>query len=430
MVPVSVRNRRIVRPPEQRLSPYLLTFAIGMLVALCVTPLLRVRAGGGAVRRQTDGRVRPPEKPRVGGLVLFAAFATTPFIAAWLSPTVAELVLPKWRAIAGLLGAAFLVSALGYIDDLHELGWLHKSGGQVAGAVILYALGYRLGDISLPGGGSFAFGVLDLPATVVWIWLITNAVNWIDGHDGVAAGVTALTAASMAFIAWDLDHFLVTILFAALAGAIAGFLPFNFPAASRFLGDSGAQLLGFLLAAMAISGFVDETGRIPLYIPIVALGVPLLDTGLTFSRRLLNGRHPFHPDLDHVHHRIERMLGYGPKRLALTLYAFSAMFAAAALGLHLLRGTFWVGVIVLLLAGLVGAFTRRLAYHETLIDSVTARRILARVGAHRRRGRPTAGERPATATVKGESGRAPPDRVSLPMSKSSSDHRTGEPPLP
>src|SRR5205823_6908797 len=135
---------------------------------------------------------------------------------------------------------------------------------------ILYALGYRLGDVTLPGGASISLGLLDLPATVVWIWLVTNAVNLIDGHDGVAAGVTGLTAGAMALVAWDLNHILVAILFASLAGSVAGFLPFNFPAASRFLGDSGAQLLGFLLAALAISGFVDETGRIPLYIPVVA----------------------------------------------------------------------------------------------------------------------------------------------------------------
>jgi UDP-GlcNAc:undecaprenyl-phosphate GlcNAc-1-phosphate transferase len=179
----------------------------------------------------------------------------------------------------------------------------------------------------------------------------------------------------MAVIAWDLDHFLVTILFASLAGAVVGFLPFNFPAASRFLGDSGAQLLGFLLAALAISGFVDETGRIPLYIPVVALGVPLLDIGLAFSRRLLNGQHPLHGDLDHIHHRIERMLGFGPKRLALSLYGFSALFAAAAIGLHALRGTLWVGLIAALVVALVVAFMVRLDYHATLYHSAGVRRI-------------------------------------------------------
>lgn len=363
------------------MTPYLLTFAVGAALALGITPALRLRAGAGTQRSQTSLRIRPPEKARVGGLVIFTAFALTPFIAAAVSPTVSDYVLPKWREIVGLLAAAFLVSSLGYLDDVREIGWLQKSGGQIAAGVILYALGYRLGDVSLPGGGSLALGPLDLPATVLWIWLVSNAVNLIDGHDGVAAGVTALTAGAMALVAWDLDHFLVAILFAALAGAVAGFLPFNFPNASRFLGDSGAMLLGFLLAALAISGFVDETGRIPLYIPTIALGVPLLDIGLAFSRRLLDGRHPFHADLDHVHHRIERMLGFGPRRLALSLYAFSGMFALAAVGLHALRGTPWVGLIGLGLLLLVGTFVWRLQYHLTVLDSLTVRRVRRTLGA-------------------------------------------------
>jgi UDP-GlcNAc:undecaprenyl-phosphate GlcNAc-1-phosphate transferase len=362
------------------LSPYLLTFVLALLLAAGTTPLVRLRAGAGRLRSQTEHRSRTEEKPRIGGLVIFAAFAITPFVAALFSDTVAGFVTPKWREIAGLLGAAFLVSVLGYIDDLHELGPLQKSGGQVAAAVVLYALGYRLGDISLPGGAEFTFGPLDLPATIFWVWLVTNAVNLIDGHDGVAAGVTALTAGAMAFVAWSLDHFLVTILFASLAGAVAGFLPFNFPAASRFLGDSGALLLGFLLGALAISGFVDETGRIPLYIPVIALGVPLLDIGLAFSRRLLNGRHPFSADTDHMHHRIERMLGFGPRRLALSLYGFSALFAAAGIGLHLLRGTLWVGVIIGGVLALVAAFIWRLQYHNTLVDSLTVRRVRRTLG--------------------------------------------------
>lgn len=357
------------------MAPYLLTFAVAALLALSSTRVLRLKAGAGQQRRQTGDRVRPPEKPRVGGVIIFAAFAAAPFVASVLSPDVSAFVIPKWRAFAGLLSAAFLVSLLGYLDDVREIAWWQKSGAQVAGAIILYALGYRLGDISLPGGLDFTFGPLDLPATIVWIWLVTNAVNLIDGHDGVAAGVTALTAGAMALVAWDLHHFLVAVLFAALAGSVAGFLPFNFPSASRFLGDSGAQLLGFLLAALSISGFVDETGRIPLYIPIVALAVPLLDIGLAFSRRLLNGRPPFQADLDHVHHRIERMLGFGPRRLALSLYGYSALFAGAAVGLHVLRGTLWVGVIAAVVLSLVGLFIVRLGYHQTLLTSLTIRRL-------------------------------------------------------
>ena len=357
------------------MTSYLLTFCLAVALAFGLTPFTRSHT---RERRLRHGRVRRApggEKPRVGGLVIFAAFCLAPFVAAAVSGDVAALVEPKWRAIAGLCAASFLVFLLGYLDDVRELAWQPKAGGLLAAALLLYLLGYRLGDISLPGGVSWHLGVLDLPATLLWIFLVTNAVNLIDGHDGVAAGVAVLAAASLAFIAADLNHPLVGILFAALAGAVLGFLPFNFPAASKFLGDSGALLLGFLLAALSISGFVDETGRIPLYIPVVALGVPLLDTGLAFTRRLLNGRHPLVGDEDHVHHRMTHLLGMQPRPVALMLYAYSLLFAVTAFMLHHLRGTAWVWLSVPITGGLALAFVLRLGYHTTLWQSRGVRRL-------------------------------------------------------
>ena len=362
------------------MTPYVLTFAIATALGFGLSPVIRQRT---ARRRFRHGRSRPLpdwEKPRVGGLIIFAAFCLAPFLASLLSPDVARLVEPKWRAIAGLCGAAFLVFLLGYVDDRREMTWQVKTGGLAAAALVLYALGYRLGEVSLPGGETWRLGVLDLPATILWIFLVTNAVNLLDGHDGVAAGITVLAAATLGLIAADLDHGLIAVLFAALAGAVAGFLPFNFPSASKHLGDSGALLLGVLLAALSISGFVDETGRVPLYIPIVALGVPLLDTGLAFTRRLLNARHPLHGDEDHVHHRMARLLGMRPRPVALALYAYSALFALMALALYGLRGSRWAPLAVPVLLLLVAVFIVRLGYHQTLWQSRGVRRL-------RRRGR-------------------------------------------
>jgi UDP-GlcNAc:undecaprenyl-phosphate GlcNAc-1-phosphate transferase len=381
------------------MTPYLLTFAVAAALGFGLSPVVRQRT---ARRRFRHGRSRPLpewEKPRVGGLIIFAAFCLAPFIAAQLSPAVAALVEPKWRAIAGLCGASFLVFLLGYMDDRRELTWQAKAGGLTAAALVLYVLGYRLGEVSLPGGGTWHLGVLDLPATVLWIFLVTNAVNLLDGHDGVAAGVTVLAAATLGVIAADLDHGLVAVLFVALAGAVAGFLPFNFPAASKHLGDSGALLLGVLLAALSISGFVDETGRVPLYIPIVALGVPLLDTGLAFARRLLNGRHPLHGDEDHIHHRMARLLGMRPKPVALALYAYSALFALMAFVLYALRGSRWAPAAVPVLLLLVVVFIVRLGYHDTLWQSRGVRRL-------RRRGRVRTAPRQRSGVGQHEHGKA------------------------
>jgi UDP-GlcNAc:undecaprenyl-phosphate GlcNAc-1-phosphate transferase len=361
------------------MTPYALTFILAAIIAFGVTPLTRWRTNR---RRFLRSRRRPLtpllDKPRVGGLIVFAAFCIAPFLAARLSPDVAALVDPKWRAIAGLCGAAFLVFLIGYLDDLSEMVWYVKLSGLVAAALVLYTLGYRLGEVSLPGGGTWHLGWLDLPATMIWILLVTNAVNYIDGHDGVAAGVSMLAAATLGFIAADLDHGLVAVLFIALAGSVAGFLPFNFPSASKHLGDSGALLLGMLLAALSISGFVDETGRVPLYIPIVALGVPLLDTGLSFARRMLDGRSPFEGDEDHIHHRLARVLGMRPRPVALAFYAYSLLFALTALVLYFLRGTPWVPIAIPVTLTLVLLFIWRLGYHQTLWQSRGVRRLRRR----------------------------------------------------
>lgn len=357
------------------MTPYAITFLVAVLLGFGLTPLTHWRT---TRRRFRHGRARAEsltEKPRVGGLIIFAAFCLAPFAAAALSARVDLLVEPKWREIAGLCGAAFLVFLLGYLDDMRELPWQAKASGLLAAGLVLYTLGYRLGDVSLPGGVSWHLGLLDLPATLLWIFLVANAVNLLDGHDGVAAGITVIAAATLGLIAADLDHGLVAVLFAALAGSVTGFLPFNFPAASKHLGDSGALLLGVLLAALSISGFVDETGRVPLYIPLIALGVPLLDTGLAFTRRLLNGRHPLHPDEDHVHHRMARVLGMRPRPLALALYGYALLFALTALALHALRGSSWALLAVPVTLALVVTFIVRLGYHDTLWQSRSLRRM-------------------------------------------------------
>jgi len=360
------------------MTPYLLTFAVAAALGFGLTPLTRWRTERRRFRRGRVRVVSARDKPRVGGLIIFAAFCLAPFLAAALSPRVDALVEPKWREIAGLCAAAFLVFLLGYLDDMREISWQAKASGLVAAALVLYTLGYRLGEVSLPGGATWQLGWLDLPATVLWIFLVANAVNLIDGHDGVAAGVTVVAAATLGWIAADLNHGLVAVLFAALAGSVSGFLPFNFPSASKHLGDSGALLLGVLLAALSISGFIDETGRVPLYVPIVALGVPLLDTGLAFSRRLLNGRHPLHADEDHVHHRMTRVLGMRPRPVALTLYAYSILFSITALVLYSLRGTPWVPIAVPVMLMLVAGFIFRLGYHQTLWQSRSVRRLRRR----------------------------------------------------
>lgn len=343
------------------MNPYLLCLLAASLGALALTPLGR-RLGPVTKRSRSGAGGHQEEKPRAGGLVIFAAFALAPWITAALSPTAAQLVVPKVREILGLLGASFLIFAVGFADDRHERSWALKAAVEILAGLLLYLLGYRFGEISLPWGGIFHLGPLDPVITILWLVFITNAMNWIDGRDGVAAGVAVFAAGSMALVAYDLQHLLIALLFAALAGATLGFLPFNFPSASQFLGDSGALLLGFLLAALSISGFVDQTGRVPLTIPVVALGLPILDTIVAIVRRALSGHRPYLADTDHLHDRVERVLGAGPRMLAVSFYGIALVLAAAAAAMHFLRSTAWLMGILLALLLLALVIVGRLGY--------------------------------------------------------------------
>jgi UDP-GlcNAc:undecaprenyl-phosphate GlcNAc-1-phosphate transferase len=352
---------------------YILAFLIATVISFAATPFLRWQTREG--RPLPDLEAPAAGAPRVGGVAIFLAFAAAPFLAALLSDRVHDLIVDEWPELLGLAICAAAVFAVGLLDDLKEQPWTVKLAVQVAAACGAYAAGFRVGEMTLPFGGSVELGLMDLPVTVLWLAFVTNAINLIDGRDGVAAGIVAIGAAVMAFVASDLNHALIALLFATLSGAALGFTPFNFPPASRFLGDSGAYLLGFLLGALSISGFLDNTGRVPLYIPLVMLGLPVLDTFVSWLRRYLDGNNPFHPDEDHLHHRLERVYQLGPRRLTLVMYAIAAAFGAAALLLHLLYksvGTPVVSGIVLVFAVVI---MLALGYLETMWNSTRVLRV-------------------------------------------------------
>ena len=300
---------------------------VALLVAAPVTFLLRFPTKAGR-------HLLAPAAPRIGGFSIVTAFIAAPFIVAIFSADARGFVRNDWHEFLALGLCGGVVFAVGAWDDFRDLSWRVKFGAQTAAAVALYANGYHIGEMTLPGGGTVALGVLDPFVTVFWLVFITNAMNLIDGRDGVAAGVAAMVGATMSFVAWDLGHDLIALLFATLAGACLGFVPFNLPTAKRFLGDSGAYFLGFTIAALSVAGFVDSTGRVPLYIPLVALGLPVLDAGIAVVRRYLDARHPFEADQDHFHDRIERIFRLAPLQVALVTYGLSAAFCLAALLLH------------------------------------------------------------------------------------------------
>ncbi|MGE0602008.1 MAG: MraY family glycosyltransferase [Dehalococcoidia bacterium] len=298
--------------------------AIALCVALPVTLVLRLPTKVGR---------RGELMPRVGGLSILAGFVVAVVVMALFSDEASRILDEERKEFFTLVVCGAVVCAVGARDDFKDLDWRYKMSIQFLAALGIYLAGYRIGEMTLPGGGTVHLGGLDAVVSIFWIMLITNSINLIDGRDGVAAGVAALVSGTMSYIAWDLGHDLIAMLFAALAGASLGFVPLNLPRAKRFLGDSGAYFLGFMIAGLSISGFVDTTGRVPLYIPLVALGLPVLDTGVAFLRRFLDGKHPFKADADHFHDRMERA-GYGPLKVTLVCYAITAMFCLGALLAH------------------------------------------------------------------------------------------------
>ena len=303
----------------------LVAAAIALSVALPLTLMLRLPTKAGR---------RGELMPRIGGLSILAGFVVSILVMAMFSDQASRLLEGERRQFFTLVACGLVVCAVGARDDFKDVDWRYKMSTHFLAALCIYLVGYRVGEMTLPGGGTVALGVLDPVVSILWIMLVTNAINLIDGRDGVAAGVAALVSATMSYIAWDLGHELIAMLFAALAGSSLGFVPLNLPRARRFLGDSGAYFLGFMIAGLSISGFVDTTGRVPLYIPLVALGLPVLDTGVAFLRRFLEGAHPFKADSDHFHDRMEHLAGYGPLKVTLVSYAITAMFCIGALLAH------------------------------------------------------------------------------------------------
>ena len=288
------------------------------------------------------------ERPRWGGVVILLVIGVTPFAASGLSERASELFSPKSGDFLLFIGACAFIFAIGFLDDWKKLSWRPKLLAQIAAASAVYAAGYTVDEIGLPWGPELSLGPVVAPVvTVLWVVFFTNAMNLIDGRDGVAIGVAILAAVTLAQVAANADHPTVALLLMAVAGAGLGLLPFNLPPALVYLGDSGAMMLGFILGALAIRAATGANDAVFIAVPLVALGFPILDTVLAAVRRVLDHRHPLLGDEDHIHHRLEEA-GFGQRGLLAVLYTVSALFAGGAILLH------FVDVIALEVAVLLG----------------------------------------------------------------------------
>jgi UDP-GlcNAc:undecaprenyl-phosphate GlcNAc-1-phosphate transferase len=347
---------------------YLLTLLLAAGIALATSIALetyshRMRLPG--VFRVNHGA---GERPCWGGVAVFVAFAVTPFVASAMSAKASEFFSPKSSEFLGFLAAAALIFAVGLVDDWKALGYKPKLIVQVIAAAAVYAAGYSIDKLAFPWGPEIALGFMAPVITVLWIVFFTNAINLIDGRDGVATGVAVLAAVPLAFIAADSAHPTVAIFLVAISGAGLGFIPFNLPPANSYLGDSGALLTGFLLGSLSIRAATGVTEAFFFAVPVVALGFPILDTVLAALRRALDRKHPFGRDADHIHNRLENA-GFGPRGLLIVVYAVSLLFSVGAIAMHGIEVFAVEASILLGFAAVLTLVLAKLGYLVTLWNS-------------------------------------------------------------
>jgi UDP-GlcNAc:undecaprenyl-phosphate GlcNAc-1-phosphate transferase len=315
---------------------YLVAFLVALMVALALTLVVRNRAlaWGWLDQAYSSRKVHVRPVPRLGGIGIVGGFFA-PLCALFLVDSgVGSFFHLHTELVWGLFLGGLGVAALGLYDDLRGAGARLKFSVQVALALGLYALGFRIELIANPFGPPLALGLLSLPFTLLWVVGVINALNLIDGLDGLAGGVAFFGVGTNFILALASGDVLLCLLMAALAGAILGFLVFNFNPASIFMGDTGSMFLGFVLAAVSLKTSTKSNTAVAMLVPIMALGLPILDTLLAMVRRSVLGRPLFSADKEHIHHRMMSRLVLSHRATVLVLYGLCALFTLTALGLH------------------------------------------------------------------------------------------------
>ena len=311
-----------------------------------------------------DGRqVHESPLPRLGGVAIFLAFSLS--MSVWLG---LSLIFP--RLVDGLAPTTLLhiyvpsclIFCLGIYDDLYGAGPYLKFAVQAIAAAMLFAGGMRILGLPVLFGQHTLPWFIGLLLTVLWVVAITNAFNLIDGLDGLAAG-SALFSTMVFFVVSLVNHsWLGSLMSVTLAGAILGFLRFNFNPATIFLGDSGSLFIGFMLSALALAGAQKAPTFVAVAIPVVSFGLPILETLLSVLRRLISGRPIFTADREHIHHKLLQM-GFSHRQVVIVLYAVSAMFAMLSLFLLWPTGS-TLGLVLAVVGTVIWLGVQHLNYLE------------------------------------------------------------------
>ena len=302
----------------------LAALAVAAVVSFLTTPMVKSLAYKvGAIDVPKDNRrMHKTPIPRLGGLAIFIAFLLTVLIFADID-----------RPIRGILLGAVMIVVLGVLDDILTLKALPKLLVQIAAAAMAVYHGCVIQFFSNPNVFSDAtyisLGWLSVPVTIIWIVAITNAVNFIDGLDGLAVGVSAISTAALVVIALLVQEINIAVILIALFGACLGFIPYNMNPAKIFMGDTGSTFLGYILATLSVTGLFKLYAIISFAVPFLILGLPIFDICFAFLRRIAKGQNPMVADRGHVHHRLIDM-GFSQKQAVAIVYMLTAILGLAA----------------------------------------------------------------------------------------------------
>ena len=344
-------------------------FLLSLGATLIITPVIReIALRRGWVDAPSDRKVHVAAIPRLGGVAIYIGFLLA-LLLLWFFPNnviqrIYEEPLLIWVALGSV--PVFL---MGVWDDFKHLNPFLKLAVQVAAASITYSGGIQINELATPWGTVYVLGILSFPITIFWFILVINALNLIDGLDGLAAGVSLFATLSLLMVSLLNGNIAVSFGLAALAGACLGFLRYNFNPASIFMGDGGSYFLGYMLASLGILGSMKSQTAVAILIPIIALGVPLMDTLLAPVRRFIIGKGLFQPDKSHFHHRLLKR-GFSHRKAVLIIYGVTLFMGVFAL-ISVHAADKHVGLFFLTLALLLFLGFRQLGYLEYLaVDKV------------------------------------------------------------
>lgn len=315
--------------------------ALALVFSLLLVPLVaKLAIKIGAVDKPNARKVHTRIMPRMGGLAIYISFFAVLFLSQGMT-----------RQLLGLFLGGTVLVLVGIVDDMKDIPAKVKLCGQILAACIVVGFGVRVDFMTdIFFGGMFQLSIFSAPFTVIWIVAITNAVNLIDGLDGLAAGISTIAAITMAIVGYASGQYLMASMAMILIGATLGFLKYNFHPASIFMGDTGSMFLGYNLSVLAVMGFAKSFTLLSLVPPLLVLAIPILDTLFAIIRRKMNNKPIFKPDKNHLHHCLLKY-GFSHRDTVLVIYAVSAILALCGLIMTYLNST--QGILLLAVISVV-----------------------------------------------------------------------------